>query len=230
MTNNHGWNYIGQTGKVALIALQHDTLTGDLLIFYDKELLWAERGVRGAQVISFFADDELCRIHVEPTGNKLSYQFEIDRDENTPLNKIKRTEERNNWIKSFLFLAAIIASLAAFIGGGYLLNQYSDEKNLRENGINTTAKFTTSYGFSHKKPLINGLVMMNNIAGFQLQIKLGFVGDSLALPCGLPAYSDDEFAARYDPDELTNMSVNLEEPAIITILVTPKQRWKTLIV
>ncbi|MEY4927478.1 MAG: hypothetical protein RI894_1914 [Bacteroidota bacterium] len=216
MLNRHSWNYIGQTGNVQLIALQHDTSTGDLLIFYGKELLWAERGVRGAQVISFFADDELCRIHVSPKGNQLFYEFEIDRKENTPLNNIRKAEERSNWLKSFLFVGAIAGGLGAFILGGYLINKYADRKALREIGVNTTAKFIVSHTFNHASPEIACRIAVNRTF-VDNWIKLGFVGDSLVLPCGLPVYNDDQFSARVDPNELTNNSVDLESPSDTTV-------------
>ncbi len=216
MTNRHSWNYIGQAGNVVLIALQHDTATGDLLIFYDKELLWAERGVKTAQVVSFFADDELCRIHVIPTKNQLIYEFEIDRKENTPLNKIRKAEERSNWLKGILFIASIVGGLGFLVAGGYFFNKYADEKALREKGVNTTAKFIVSHTFSHINPEIACRISVHKTV-IDNWVVLGFVGDSLVLPCGLPVYNDDQVLARIDPDELTNNWVDLESPTDSTL-------------
>ncbi len=216
MTNQQAWNYIGQTGKIAIIALQHDTTTGDLLIFYDKELLWAERGVRQAQVVSFFVDDELCRIHVTPKDNHLLYEFEIDRKENTPLNLMRKAEERDNWIKGLLFIGSIIFGLAAFISGGFFYNKYADSCSLRENGVETIAKFALSSGFSRENPSISCHIAFDNTY-FPQNVELEFVGDSLVLPCGLPVYSDDGFKARIDPNEVTNNSIDLNSPTDSTL-------------
>ncbi len=216
MTNQQAWNYIGQGGKVALIALQHDTATGDLLIFYDKELLWAERGVRAAQTISFFAEDELCRIHVTPVDNHLSYEFEIDRKENTPLNQIRKAEERANWVKSLLFIGAIISGLAAFVGGGFLYNKYADAASLRSNGVKTVAKFAMSKNFTREDPRIPCHIMLKSSYVAEW-IALDFVGDSLVLPCGLPVYNDDGFLARIDTNEVTNNSIDLNTPSDSTL-------------
>lgn len=216
MVNKQAWNYIGQAGKVTLIALQHDTKTGDLLVFYGSQLLWAERGVRRAEVISFFAEDELCRIHIVPKGNSLRYEFEIDRSENTPLNQIRRAEQRQNRKQGFLFIGSIVAFLGLFLLAGFFYNAYSDSKELRENGVATVATFQMSHGFGHSNPEVACRISVNNMY-IDNWIPLRMVGDSAVLPCGLPLYKNDQFSARIDPKELGNNTINFDAPTDSTL-------------
>lgn len=216
MLNKHAWNYIGQAGKVTLIALQHDTKTGDLLVFYGNELLWAERGVRRAEVISFFAEDELCRIHIVPKGNSLHYEFEIDRSENTPLNQIRKAEQRKNLMQGLLFVGGIVAFLGLFSLSGYLFNAYSDDKALRESGVETVAIFQMAHGFGRNNPEIACRISVRNMY-IDSWIAFRTVGDSAVLPCGLPIYKNDAFAARIDPAELTNNRIDFDAPTEETL-------------
>ena len=141
--NQHAWNYIGQDNKVAIVALQHDRRSGDLVVFYGKDVLWAERNVRTAQVITFFIDDELCKIHISYTPDgRMAYEFEIDRKANTPLNQLRKTEERKGFLQGLGFLGGIVGILALVLGTGFLYNKYADAKALRETGRDAVAKLT----------------------------------------------------------------------------------------
>jgi hypothetical protein len=209
--NQQVWNYIGQNGKVAIVALQHDRRSGDLVVFYGKDVLWAERAVRTAQTISFFIDDELCKIHIgyEPDG-RIGYEFEIDKKADTPLNRIRKTEERKGFVQGLGFLVGIVGILASVVGVGFLYNKYADAKSLREAGRDTYARLTLypkgevrncTYTF-----LFNGIEC---VYGGNLRQ----LGDSLVLPCGMPAHNGDEVMIRFDPNELTNHDINWDLPS-----------------
>jgi hypothetical protein len=210
MNNSLAWNYVGEGGKLSLIALQHDRKTGNLVIFCDKELVWAERSVRDEQIITFFIGDELCKIYITPIDNQFKYEFEIDRKTDTPLNVHRKKEERSGIIKGIAFLGAIVGAVLSFIGVGFLYNQYSDYRSLRENGKETTA-YIKLYPSSTGKNCRYSF----NYGGIECEFytSLQKVGDSLVLPCGLPARNDDAFFIRYDPTELTNHVLDLEAPS-----------------
>ena len=111
MNNQQTWNYIGQSGKVATVALQHNRRTGDLVVLYGKDVLWAERAVRDPQTITFFIDDELCKIHIGYSADgRIAYEFEIDRKTDTPLNRIRKTEERKGFLQGLAFLLGIFTN------------------------------------------------------------------------------------------------------------------------
>lgn len=211
LNNQRAWNYIGQSGKVATIALQHNRKDGGLVVFYGKELLWAEPNVRTAQTISFFIDDELCKIHLTyaPDG-RISYEFEIDRKADTALNRIRKTEERNGFLRGLGLLFGIVGVLCTVIGGGFVYNKYTDTKNLRENGRETTARLelypksigkNCTYTFEY-----NGVAC--TYSGM-----LDKVGDSLVLSCGLPARTGDAVLLRFDPNKVMNHTVNWAMPS-----------------
>jgi hypothetical protein len=209
LNNSHAWNYIGQNGGVAIVALQHNRRSGDLVVFYGKELLWAERAVRESKVIPFFIDDELCHIHINyQNDGRILYEFEIDRKTDTPLNRIRKTEERKGFLQGLGFLVGIVGILAAVIGIGFVYNKYADAKALRETGRNTVAKiavFPTSTG----KNCSYTFLFMDVPCTYYTTLRK--LGDSLVLPCGLPAHNGDEVMLRYDPVELTNHTVNWDE-------------------
>jgi hypothetical protein len=205
--NTCTWNYIGQSGIVALITLQHNTRNGDMVVYYNQEIVWAERGVRKPQVITFFIDDELCKIHIEFKDLNLVYFFEIDKKAKTALNKLRRNAERKDFGKGIAVLLAIAAGFGILLAAGWSYNRYADAKALAKNGIMVRAileinpelqKNNCTYSFD-----FSGVPCVN-------YTHLDTRGDSVMLPYGLPARTGDVVLLRFDPTEIHNQQVYWE--------------------
>lgn len=205
MVNKQSWNYISQQNKVTVVSLHHKVATGELLIYFGEELLWAEKNVQGQTSIPFFCDDELCKIHVIPKDNKYYYEFEIDRKADTPYNRLRKAADQKEFSKGMGLFALTIGIIVVLVGGGFLYNKYADASALRDNGINVAAKLTP---FPHSE--YNCMVAADNIVTFAAQ--LDTLNGAVILPCGLPVALNDEFVLRYDPDEVTNNFLNLNAP------------------
>ncbi len=205
MVNKQSWNYISQQNKVTVVSLHHKVATGELLIYFAEELLWAEKNVSTQISIPFFCDDELCKIHVIPKNNKYYYEFEIDRKADTPYNRLRKAADRKEFTKGMSLVVLTVGILVGLVGGGFLYNKYVDACALRDNGINVAAKLTP---FPHSK--YNCTASADNIINFAIQ--LDTLNGAVLLPCGLPVALHDEFVLRYDPDEVTNNFLNLNAP------------------
>lgn len=71
-------------------------------------------GVLRSKSYSFFIENELCEIVMERKGNRFFYDFEINREVDTPLNRARNQLEKKHWRQSLLFFGGMLLLVAIF--------------------------------------------------------------------------------------------------------------------
>ena len=85
--------------------------------------------VLDSKVYSFFVNDELCEIHLTRKGEKMFYEFQINKDADTPRNRARKKMEKKYWGQTLLFFGGMFLLLIGFLLG---MNYYSS-KNIEDN-------------------------------------------------------------------------------------------------
>jgi hypothetical protein len=116
-----GWVYLDPQGGQHRIGLYHGDKTGHLLIHCNMRVIQVDFAVKETKGYSFFIEDELCEVKIYKEHGSYSYEFTTNRKVDTPLNRLRKAEDRRN-LKYVLWFAA---GLATLIGGVFLgLHQY----------------------------------------------------------------------------------------------------------
>lgn len=124
------WQFVSNTGYKHKVGVYHGDSTGHLLIYCDNRIVKMDFSVKAPTDYSFFIDDEFCRIvlYKEPQGH-FTYDFVIDKEANTPLNSIRKVENRRNRRSLWLFSGGIIAAALLFLVGTRAYQQYLSVQN-----------------------------------------------------------------------------------------------------
>ena len=96
------WIYLEGDGVQHHVELFHGRMKGHVLISCNGSILVTDFDVRQSKSYTFFINEELCKIHMKRKGLKFTYNFEIDKKANTPLNQLRR--ERQNRYNVYLGL------------------------------------------------------------------------------------------------------------------------------
>lgn len=94
--------------------LYHGNKTGHVLIHCNMKIMLIDFGVLQSKTYSFFIENELCEIVMERKGNQFFYDFEINRQVDTPLNRARNQLEKKHWRQSLLFFGGMFLLVAVF--------------------------------------------------------------------------------------------------------------------
>lgn len=115
------WTYVDDYGRRFKVGLFHGDSTGHLMIYCNTRILVIDFHVIDTKKYSFFINDELCDIHVERLDDRFAYGFEFDHKTETPRNLKRRKRERQEMIRSFWVIGAllvVVGIVAFFMLGG----------------------------------------------------------------------------------------------------------------
>lgn len=103
------WIYLEGDGVQHHVELFHGRMKGHVLISCNGSILVTDFDVRQSKSYTFFINEELCKIHMKRKGLKFTYNFEIDKKANTPLNQLRRERQnRYNVYMGLLILGIVI--------------------------------------------------------------------------------------------------------------------------
>lgn len=94
--------------------LHHGNKTGHVLIHCNAKIMLIDFSVLQSKTYSFFIENELCEIVMERKGNRFFYDFEINREVDTPLNRARNKLEKKHWRQSLLFFGGMLVLVAIF--------------------------------------------------------------------------------------------------------------------
>ena len=227
------WLYLGMQRKRSIIELKHDEKKGHLMVTFNKNILLLDEQVFDKQVYTFYIDEEVCKIRLSKRQGKFHYDFIIDKQINTPLNRKRKKKFRLDILKSAGLFGAVLAVFGIIFLGGYLYNKHQDTKFLASRGVETVATFKVIDPGAFKR-WRNVIYTYggNNFSGFTnfYSKKINRNGEIL-LPTGFPLEDMDEFYIRYDPFEpIHNYKIFFDRPSDIQFdryreLIT--DRWNT---
>lgn len=108
------WTYISNTNKPYRVVLYHGNKSGHVLIHCNAKIMIIDFSVLQTKTYSFFIENELCEIVMERKGNRFFYDFEINREVDTPLNRARNKLEKKHWRQSLLFFGGMLLLVALF--------------------------------------------------------------------------------------------------------------------
>jgi len=111
--NQRSWNYYDQQGQRNTLGLAHSASSGNLMVYYNKEILIIDFQINYSKDYSFFIDDELCHLHIKANNGTYDYELEVDHQAETPRNLSRKKLEKEEWVMKFKIAATFLAILTA---------------------------------------------------------------------------------------------------------------------
>lgn len=187
------WTVTGNRGKNFNVGLYHGSSSGHVLVHCNRRIVLIDFNVRETKTYSFFLDDELCELTIERAGDQFLYGLQINREADTPLNRVRRRLEKKHLFQTLAFFSFFAVVVIAFAVG---FSRYHSQRSgpsshelLASRGSMTTARVW------QEEPL--GSWMVSFVSGGQART---FRSDSNWLSaCPVPVVSGDEFLLRYLP-------------------------------
>lgn len=99
--NQRSWTYFDQQGQRNTLGLAHSPTSGNLMVYYNKEILIIDFQINYAKEYTFYIDDELCHLYIKDRQGQYDYELQIDHDANTPRNLARKQKEREEWLMKF---------------------------------------------------------------------------------------------------------------------------------
>jgi len=106
--NRFNWTYLADAGKKHHVGLMHGAKSGHLLVYCDSKILLIDFNVLEDKTYTFFIDEQLCEISIELKDGQFYYGFEINKEADTPRNRLRKKIESRHLKQSLLFLAVLI--------------------------------------------------------------------------------------------------------------------------
>lgn len=122
------WSYLSPQGKRHIVGIFHGERTGHLMIYVNSKIVQIDFKVFEDKLYSFFIDEELCEVSVEKKNGRFFYDFKLNKDADTPLNRRRKAFNRVNRNR----IVALFAGLALFITLGLVFGSYQKRKKEKE--------------------------------------------------------------------------------------------------
>lgn len=188
------WTYLSPSGKKHHVGLFHGEHTGHVMIYCNSKVVLVDFKVCETKSYSIFIEEELCEIGIERQKKRFVYSFDINKDVDTPLNRVRKANDKKHLKMGMAFLgvlATLVFFAVVFLGRfGTDRGQPSLSSLLAASGKVTNAKVFLSdperatYNF-----IANGKVYSEKTA-YEL-------GIDIILENGMPLEDGDEFLVKY---------------------------------
>lgn len=226
-----GWVYLDDFGNRNRIGIYHGDRTGHLVIHCNLRVVQVDFSVKESRTYSFFVEDELCEVSVVKEKNGFTYDFKVNKQIDTPRNRLRKAEERRNRKYMALFLGGMaLVLVAAFIG----FRQYGKMQRQKLLGATSlSSRLKPEYEARmavEGKPAVAQLQVVEE--GLKRRIYYGFLTDKdkhisglfsvpdtglIVLPNGFPLENRDAFQVRYLPLEPEIHLVDFFQPTDQTL-------------
>ena len=144
----HKWSYISHSGKQYIVGVFHGAKTGHLLIYINSKIVQIDFKVLEDAMYSFFIDDELCEVSIKKKNGGYAYDFRVNREVDTPLNRHLNAFDRVNRNR----IIAMLVGLVIFVSLALAYGNYQKKKKERENQMQLQELLT------HKSVSIMGVI------------------------------------------------------------------------
>ncbi len=200
----HNWAYTGGSGKQYLVGLYHGKESGHLVVYCDLRVIFIDFSVLQNWTYSFFIEDDLLELKIERRGEHFHYNFDVNRQIDTPKNRERKAQEKHERraIRTFV---AVIGVLAVFFIGAWWYNEVhiraDDLAQVQQNGGQVPAKIFFQPGDREIRYsfVVQGSVFENNTA----------VPDKLLMPLE----PGDEFMVSYNYSKPRVHAIDFNDPS-----------------
>lgn len=226
-----GWVYLDPQGGQHRIGLYHGDKTGHLLIHCNMRVIQFDFSVKESRNYSFFIEDELCELSILKEHGSYSYAFTTDRKVDTPLNRLRKANDRQNLKKVLWVAAGLLGLIACGVFGLIRFNKWQLEKRFADNSFLSAEAFTAQKELSAKgQPALAQFFLKKE--GDHMQVLYGFTtADSVRtfgqfevpqeapyiLPTGFPLADSDVFRVHYLPSNPRIHRLEFNNPGRTTI-------------
>lgn len=225
------WVYLDDFGGQHRVGLYHGDRSGHVLLHCDLRVVQVDFSVRESRTYSFFVEDELCEVRIFKEKTGFSYDFNVNKEVDTPRNRLRKADEsRNRKYMIFLALGLVLSVTGIFwdFGGGINNSKYE-----RLSGSSLTSGLSPEAAGmldAEGKTTLAELYIVSD--ALQRKVFYGFTtaGDSqvsgyfyvpdtgqIILPNGFPLNDRDAFTVRYLPSSPRIHQVEFEQPAAQTL-------------
>lgn len=202
---HYSWTYVGDAGYSAKVGVLHSTTTGHLIIYINSKISVIDFKVRDTKTYSIFINDELCEIKLERKGDKMTYNFEINKDADTPRNRARRMVERKHWRQTMLFFGMVAICVTGLFFALKSFKKKSIQANrptLLTNSLQTIAKVN-----------IDGSSEVPTISYYFIAENNSYSGNPpILLSTGMPLEQGDEFMVEYAPNNPEVNKIRFDKP------------------
>lgn len=190
----YNWQYISETGKQYIVGLYHGPQSGHLMVHCNSRIVLIDFHVLKSSTYSLFLDDELCELKLERKGDRFHYDFNINREADTPKNR-QRKKEAARQLKGGLLIAATLAVVLSiflfFVRSQQALPGPREKTTLlAQNSLNTIVKVFPDRSEDASQSFRYSFAAGDKIIRGQSELVREFRGM-------LPLKAGDEFLVRY---------------------------------
>lgn len=196
------WTYVADGGKHFNVGLFHGPKTGHLLVHCNKQPVIIDFHVLESKTYPLFLDDELFELKVDLKKGQFSYGLEIDKQADTPRNRIRKKRDKKHFRQTVVFFAGLVGLATIFCAFMLFVNRSQNNAHLLplldEQGVSAEAKVYDISGSTAGYRL-----RFSFVAGNQVQKgKQALVGyEQLVSNLGFPIREGDEFTVTYLPEK-----------------------------
>lgn len=113
--NHYTWTYVGDGGRNYRVGLLYSTKSGHLLIYIGSKIVQVDFKVFESKEYTFFIEDELVHLKLERRGNEMFFFFNIDKETDTPRNRVRHALERKHFYHLLIFIGVLALLVTGFI-------------------------------------------------------------------------------------------------------------------
>jgi hypothetical protein len=226
-----GWVYLDDLGKQHRIGLYHGDQSGHLVIYCNMRVIQIDFLVKETRTYSFFVEDELCEIQLYRENVGFSYGFKVNKQVDTPRNRLRRADERRNRKLIIAFITGLVVLIAGLVIGlqywdkhlrrGYLVQHGmatrltpETERLLNTQGRTAVARLVIVSESTQRKVFYS--FRTHDSTQVTGRFTVPSSGDVL-LPNGFPLTDNDEFVTTYQPSDPQVHRLNFYQPTGATI-------------
>ena len=200
------WKYLSDHGAQYNVGLFHGNRTGHVLIHCNSKIITVDFSVYQSKKYSFFIEEELCEINLEKRGNQFIYDFEVNRNVDTPLNRGRKEIEKKYWQQSLLFFGALGLCVLLFVL--WFFSMSDNDKTKQE--LMADLHFSETYAKISVDKQKATYAFVTNGKIYKAEVPTDSL---LQTPEGMPLETGDEFLVKFAPLKPTISELDLSLPS-----------------
>lgn len=196
------------------MALLHGANTGHLLVHCNTKIILIDFSVLDSKTYSFFIGEELCEIIIERKEDNFYYDFKVNRNVDTPLNRERKKQDKKYFKQSLIALVILILAVITVVVGLTIWNRDKNPNQLTE-ALNTVGKEAVAQikiegeGKARKVAYF----FIANSKTYNSDADVAFLNDMILLKNGMPLEHGDEFYVKYIPKNPNNNKIDYSRPS-----------------
>lgn len=180
------------------------------MIYCNSRIVLIDFHVLQTKSYSFFIEEELCEVNIERRENRFFYDFHVNREVDTPVNRAWRVKLRQNRRKTVILITSFFITLIVFIGIGLYLSNLPG-KDQRQALLAARSSESIARVFISER-LGDSLAMHYSFAANgQVYESEGHI-PAQATTNGMPLESGDEFTVLYADSHAFVNQIDFDKP------------------